>query len=58
LTIIDVDSFRNEDICLVVENNKMWFYTMDAYSGEDENYPFIIKPKNINGDSFIAKLKR
>ena len=58
LDYIDVDSFRQDDICLVVENNKMYFYTLEQYSGANENIPFIVKPKGADEGQFLTRLKR
>ncbi len=58
LDYIDPSSFKHDDICLVVDNNKMYFYTMQEYSGVNESIPFVIKPLNVEDGQILTRLKR
>jgi len=59
LDYIGVDTFNNKDIAIVFDNNNLYCYRMDAYSGEDENVPYIIKPVDVVDSSPLGyKLKR
>lgn len=58
LDYIDPSSFSQGDICLVVDNNKMYFYTMQEYSGADESIPYVIKPLNVDEGQILTRLKR
>jgi len=56
---IDSSSFRNRDICIVNYNDKIYIYRVDQYSVEEENYPFLIKPVDIEPDSPLrSRMKR
>ena len=59
LDAINPGTFSHRDICIVYHDNKMWYYYMNQYSGEFEDYPYIIKPASLEtGSSLISRLKR
>ena len=42
---------KNNDICIIYDKeNRIYFYRLDEESGENENVPFIIKPKILKMD--------
>jgi len=56
---IDPDTFKNNDICIVLDGNQILFYFMNQYSNAFEYVPYIIKPDRIRPDHPIAsKMKR
>lgn len=56
---IGSSSFRHRDICFVNHNDKLYIYRVDQYSGEEEDYPYIIKPTDIGPDSPLkSRMKR
>lgn len=52
-------TINNRDLSVVLDNDKVYFYRMDQYSGKEPNPPYIIKPADIRFDSPLqSRLKR
>jgi hypothetical protein len=59
LDYIPTRLINTQDICVVLENSKLYFYRLKL-TNEEENVPYIVKCKNYLNDEFPtrASLKR
>ena len=59
LDYINSGATRNNDLAIVVDNYRIFFYIMKEYSGAEPNPPYIVKPADITPDApKLAKLRR
>jgi alpha-tubulin suppressor-like RCC1 family protein len=59
LDYIPTKYINHEDLCIVHENGKLYFYRMDIFRGGAHNPPYIVKCQNLEDDTSInATLKK
>lgn len=50
LESLHAQTLRNQDLAIVVDDNKIYFYQMNIGSGETHNPPYVVKPIDESND--------